>query len=314
MEGRGSIIVNLSIAFLALSWTTIALRLYVRVRLKRSFGTDDCFLIAALLLASASFIILLYEPECHMKKDLTSLTPHQLGDSFKCFFVSQVFYVVATGTVKISFCLTLYRFFIARWEQWLLRFLVFASCTITIFYSFWLAFFCRPTHFFWDRTVNPRGGSCMPIPTFERGIYAHALIILLMDITLAVLPIFIVKGLRMDWKSKASVVGILAIGGIVATVARIAIVPRLTNNATFKGFLDIAADFMIWSMVEVGTSIVAISATALRPLAEKLGIVPSQMRPKSRTPANQNSSEEGLQLNLYANQEAARTNVTLRGG
>ncbi|KAL2828594.1 hypothetical protein BJY01DRAFT_255296 [Aspergillus pseudoustus] len=283
MDESGVVIFYLSIVALVLTWVTVSLRFYVRLVLKPSFGLDDCLLIVSLILASGHFIVSVYEPKCKIREDLNSLTPDETESNLKCFFASQLLWVTATATIKISFALTLRRFLVIKWQHWCIWSSVSTTLIITIFYFCWLVFGCHPIRYFWQRAKQPFAGSCKPMSTLAAAAYAHASVLLVNDIFLAVLPVFIVKDIQMNRSAKAAVVSILSIGSIpaVATIIRITHVPVATQS---ENFIVSTAGLAIWSIVEISTSIMAVAATALRPLAEKLVVL------KWRAPSSGNAT------------------------
>ncbi|KKK12611.1 hypothetical protein AOCH_002278 [Aspergillus ochraceoroseus] len=301
MDRRGVLVYDVSIVFLALIWVMVPLRLYVRIGMKRAFGYDDFFLILSLIFCSTHLILPLCEPVCNVRADVTTFSPGGMEDNLRCFFVGQLFYVLASGTIKISFCFSLYRLLVTRWKQLFVCGIMIVVSIIGLFYFFWLLFQCNPVAYFWQRVTNPGGGSCLVPTTMVGAVYAHAVVMLLSDTFLAVLPIFIVKDLQMGWKSKLSVVGILAIGSLpsVATIVRITLIRSLEKQPRAFDFLGLVVDFVIWSVVEAGASIIAVSATALRPLATKISLVSSLEFSRERQTGFTTGTHKDIPLNTF---------------
>lgn len=125
--------------------------------------------------------------------------------------------------------------------------------------------------------------------------YAHGVVMCLGDLSLAILPVVLVSNLHLSRQTKASVAILLALGSMyvssppsafydfripplrqrlltspgnsasVATLARIPYVHRLEAIDFFYANNEL----LIWSIVEVGISIIATAAATLRPLLAK---------------------------------------------
>ncbi|KAL3440174.1 hypothetical protein BJX65DRAFT_291002 [Aspergillus insuetus] len=273
MGSTTSAIFALSIVSLVLTWLMVTLRLFVRIKIRPSFGVDDSLLIVGWLLATAQFIIPLYEPRCKLRKDPGLLSLDDIESNYICRFSGELLWVAATGLVKISFCFTLLRFLQVHWQRWCIWSTIAVIFTISVFYFFWLVFDCKPIRYFWQQVKAPTSGSCKPAAALADATYAHASVLLAADAVLAFVPLLVVHYLHADWRVKISVAAILTIGSIscVATIVRLTLVHQVLAAGSF---LRATYKLALWAIVEVSTSIVAVSATALRPLWEILRVIP----------------------------------------
>lgn len=124
---------------------------------------------------------------------------------------------------------------------------------------------CQPTGFFWSATRDPTQGHCIDPNIILGFTYAHAAVSSLGDWTFGILPAFIVKGLNMNLRTKASVFLVLCLANIgsIATLIRIRAIHQISTS---QDFLFATVDLAIWSSVEVGIAIVAASIATYRPL------------------------------------------------
>ena len=124
---------------------------------------------------------------------------------------------------------------------------------------------CEPTGFFWSATRDPAQGHCAEPSVILGFTYAHAAVSSIGDWTFGILPAFLVSGLNMNFRSKASVFLVLALAnvGSIATLIRIRAIHQISTS---QDFLFATVDLAIWSSVEVGIAIVAASIATYRPL------------------------------------------------
>jgi hypothetical protein len=124
---------------------------------------------------------------------------------------------------------------------------------------------CQPTKFFWSITRDPSEGHCINLKINEGFTYAHAAVASLGDWTFGILPAFIVSGLKMNLRTKASVFLLLCLANIgsIATLIRFKAIHEITKS---EDFLFATVDLALWSSVEVGVAIVAASMATFRPL------------------------------------------------
>jgi hypothetical protein len=124
---------------------------------------------------------------------------------------------------------------------------------------------CRPTKFFWSATRDPSEGHCIDLKINEGFTYAHAIIASTSDWAFGILPAFIVSGLRMNLRTKASVFLLLCLANIgsIATLIRFKAIHVITTS---EDFLFATVDLALWSSVEVGVAIIAASIATYRPL------------------------------------------------
>lgn len=87
----------------------------------------------------------------------------------------------------------------------------------------------------------------------------------LTDITLAIMPIFILRKAQMPMAAKISAGGILALGGVGAIISLVRL-KYIGGLAPGPDFFVNAIDISIWSVIEPGIGITAASLATLRPL------------------------------------------------
>ncbi|KAK2799498.1 hypothetical protein FQN50_008470 [Emmonsiellopsis sp. PD_5] len=273
MEDKSHAIITVAGVFTAVSWLVMALRLWVRLTM-RSFGLDDAFAILSLLVFSGFSAFIIYGAVYGIGKHTKDLASFEAAiKAYRSFFIADLLYIAASGLVKISFAISLLRVMVLRRVYIYIIYVVTAATTaFSIFYWFFTLFTCSPIPFFWEQIMNPfSGGTCQQYPKVIGASYAHGAVICVGDLTLAILPALFVRTLNMNHRTKMSIGFLLAFGSI-ASIATIARLPYIQYVYDHLDFLHTNSELIIWSAVEVGVSIIAISGVTLKPLLVKYNL------------------------------------------
>ena len=89
------------------------------------------------------------------------------------------------------------------------------SCTIVISIAtiIFIILTCKPVSFFWESVLDPFGGTCLGEEVQIRISYAHAGVMLFVDVVLGlILPVLIISGLKMQRQVKISAIFLLSLG------------------------------------------------------------------------------------------------------
>lgn len=81
---------------------------------------------------------------------------------------------------------------------------------------FWLVLLldCRPISYFWNRVDPSATGTCTSTDILLDIAYLYSVITIFCDSTLGILPVFLVRGLQMNQRTKIAVGGILSLGAM----------------------------------------------------------------------------------------------------
>lgn len=120
-------------------------------------------------------------------------------------------YAITTALIKASACFFLLRIAVKRRHIYTIYGTLMVLLTFTIFYTTYTIFSCRPVAYFWTQ-VTGASGSCLSTSSVEAANYVHAVMCIVTDWTLSILPIFMVWDLQMSYRTKVSVVIILGLG------------------------------------------------------------------------------------------------------
>lgn len=93
---------------------------------------------------------------------------------------------------------------------------VIISIVVAIALMFWLVllFDCKPVSYFWNQVDMEHSGTCTSINTLLAIAYFYSSLTIVCDLTLGILPVFLVWDLQMNHRTKIAVGGILSLGAV----------------------------------------------------------------------------------------------------
>ncbi|OGE50579.1 hypothetical protein PENARI_c016G02441 [Penicillium arizonense] len=271
LHGRSESIFIVTTTFLGISFIAVCLRCFVRLRIVKAFGWDDTFMVFAMLLnilfALSGITGALYGIG---QRSIVLVERGTMETAMFWWWLGQTSYVWTCALAKISIALALLRLTVAKMHKIILWAVISVTCAIGLVFWFMLTLQCQPVSFFWQRVrleTNPHAnvsGTCMNLDSIIAIAYVYSVTATLCDLTLGLLPIFLVWNLQMNWRTKAALAGILGMG-CVASAAVIIRIPFL-HDYKDTDFLYATAQISIWSNVEASLGIAAGSLVTLRPL------------------------------------------------
>ncbi|GME66322.1 integral membrane protein [Neofusicoccum parvum] len=181
----------------------------------------------------------------------------------KLVLCSNLLYQVLTNATKSSFLLQYLRLFQQRWIQWACKVSLAVVFGAALYGFFGGIFMCNPATKYWNPSVP---GHCSDAQKYW---FASALLGILMDFVVWLLPMPLIKGLRLPLRQKLSLMAVFALGGFVCVVSilRILLVHMYAANDNMEG-AGIAA--ITWSTVEANVGIICASLMVMKPLVAKV--------------------------------------------
>lgn len=125
--------------------------------------------------------------------------------------MGQDFYVFGTIIAKISIGFFLHRFLVEPTHKWIVRVAVAAATCIGAVYFFVATFQCTPVSYFWNKAVSDNG-SCRILTVVIALGYVYSITFVLTDLTLTVIPLWLIWGLSISKKTKIGLMVILGMG------------------------------------------------------------------------------------------------------
>jgi hypothetical protein len=181
------------------------------------------------------------------------------------WFLCEIFYAFSSTFTRLAAGALLLRLTIHPLHRRVIWFVMILASLFGIAFLTQILVQCQPVSFFWSATHDPSQGHCINLKINEGFTYAHAVVASIGDWTYGILPAFIVSGLKMNLRTKASVFLLLCFANIgsIATLIRFKAIHQITLS---HDFLFATVDLVIWSSVEVGIAITAASMATYRPL------------------------------------------------
>ncbi|KAF4633857.1 hypothetical protein G7Y89_g4267 [Cudoniella acicularis] len=241
---RGAQVTGIAVMALSLTWISFTLRFYVRLGILKFIGREDWLMIAAMILltmlCSLCLVAINYGLGAHMQN---IPTPDKVI-GFKYIFICELLYVVTTAVTKLSIGVYFLRLSSKRYQVWV----IYTTLVVVMIFS----------------TIGGEG-KCLRSPILSNVTYAHAAMSAVTDWSFGILPIFFVRKMQMNPRTKLSVVLILSLGFFAssATIVRIFYIKSLTktDDWSWEGI-----NLVKWSMVEPAIAITASNIATLRPM------------------------------------------------
>ncbi|KAF2219703.1 hypothetical protein BDZ85DRAFT_183704, partial [Elsinoe ampelina] len=262
-ESRGDQSSVTSVAFVAIAFLFVALRMFTRGIIVRNIGPEDWTILGAWLCSLALTICILFEVKFGQGHHIHTLSLTQLTGIYKSLYYSLSFYQAGLVLNKVSILCQYYRIFPGK----NIRLAIWIMAVLTAIYGFWSIFgnifICTPIPYFWNRGIP--GGKCINTTAFW---FANAGMNILTDILVFVLPMPALKKLQLPKKQKVGLMLVFALGGFVCLTS----ILRLHSLYNVTKSTDLTWDngpIAYWSSVEVNVGIICACLPTLKAFAMK---------------------------------------------
>ncbi|TVY83372.1 Satratoxin biosynthesis SC1 cluster protein [Lachnellula suecica] len=262
----GSKINAVSITFMAISFSTICLRMFSRWWTKIEFGTDDHLILFAAFLTWIYSAIMIYEVQQNFfgqhigKVDVVHLT------SFvKALYVGSILYPVCLTFSKLSLLALYWRIFRVSSG----RIPVIVACAVNIA---WMTaavlvgiFMCVPVQGFWNPQIKAR---CVRYPVF---FISNEAFTIALDIVVLVMPVYFISSIKRSLSQRISISSTFLLGLVVTVISCIRLW-RLVHAGQLPGFDPTFddVDAGMWGVIELNLWVVVASIPTIRPLIGKI--------------------------------------------
>ncbi|KAF1957137.1 hypothetical protein CC80DRAFT_547854 [Byssothecium circinans] len=251
MNAQGRKLLVTVLLFLVLTWIPVSLRVYTRRILLRKWGNDDSAMIVALHLFTVFCALQGTAAVYGTGQHRWEITDDDARIAYLCTYLCELFHVLANCTLKIALGIFYLRFAVHRWHIFIIQ-----------ISSFW--------------NYHPASENCLSKLATTSLTYALGAANAFADWMFGILPIFIIRALQFEPKTKVMVAAVLSFAAIgsTATLIRMKDVNSLAND---NDWLFATSEFAIWSTVEPG---IGITAASINQRAEKS---PAQQRAKKQS-------------------------------
>jgi hypothetical protein len=135
----------------------------------------------------------------------------QLETGLKYVFVCELLYVLTTAVTKLSIGMYFLRLSNRKYQIRTIYLTLGCVMLFSTMYFFFLLFQCSPVSYIWTQ-YNDGKGSCLGSSIISNVTYAHAAMSAVTDWSFGILPVFFVWGIKMNPRTKLSVVLVLSLG------------------------------------------------------------------------------------------------------
>ncbi|TVY34859.1 hypothetical protein LSUB1_G005407 [Lachnellula subtilissima] len=263
-ENRGPELAVVFGLFLGLTWLFVALRVYVKSFLSKSWGADDYLLIISLMLFTSYTACSLSGIKHGTGKHTFDISPQDIPKALFFWWLCELLYTITLVFVRLSIAVFLLRICVKTVHKIIIYAALAMMLAYSTFYFFLIIFQCSPVSFFWGQ-YEGLDGACINPAIVPDASVTHSVVNFTADWILGLLPIALIWNLHMNTRTKTSVAAILSLG-LLAGIAAMIRIPYIKVLGLTQDFLFNTIDIAIWSTVEPGLGIIAASAATLRPL------------------------------------------------
>ncbi|KAE9369910.1 hypothetical protein N431DRAFT_381270 [Stipitochalara longipes BDJ] len=289
---NGEQLVIVSIFFLALTFVSVGLRVFVRIWIMKSFQWDDWLMLIAQGVFALSCSFILRGVHYGMGHHDDSLPVPERIQGLKYQALATLTYVANMMFIKLSIAIFLLRIATKKRYTWTLK----ISMVIVTIWSLAIFFFdifqCTPVQAQWDFTIQ--NSKCASGDSFVAAAYSISVLTVITDWMYAIIPIPMIWSVQMSTQKKITVAFVLSLG-IFASIATLIRVKYLVELSDYSDILFTGTTAMVWTLIEPGIAITAASLITIRPLLRALNF------------AGFNSTGQNSSRNLTSNNNMTRS-------
>lgn len=192
-----------SISLVVFSALFVVQRFAYKLYAGMELGLDDWFTLATFLFGiPGSIINARFLPESGIGRDVWTLTPEQITDFGRFFFVNEVIYFTAVPLAKLALLFFYRRIFPGTGVRRLLGVTIAFNLLYGIAFSSVSIFQCTPMNYFWLRWDGLHKGHCVDINAFS---WSNAIISIVLDLWMLAIPLWQLRRLTLSRKTKLGV-------------------------------------------------------------------------------------------------------------
>ncbi|PSN63279.1 hypothetical protein BS50DRAFT_461134, partial [Corynespora cassiicola Philippines] len=251
----------------------VGLRLWTRLIIIRAPGWEDLMIAVSWLFATATVIVMWLQIRYGLGEHASEMTPDDGEKLLINFYISLSTYSASLGLTKLAILMQYQRVFKThRFQIWCWAFIVFI-------FLFMMAtiigciFVCWPIQKFWQPQLP---GRCL---SRVASWFSNAAINIVTDLMIILLPIPVIKSLKLANRQKWLLMGLFAFGSFVCIISAIRLHSLLVITYSTDPTYD-NAPAACFSLIEINVALVAACLPTLRPLLSKCmsGLSPSTSR------------------------------------
>ncbi|EJT78183.1 hypothetical protein GGTG_03285 [Gaeumannomyces tritici R3-111a-1] len=256
-ETRRGEIIAVNVTLLAFVTIIVALRFYTRTVILHTLGLDDWLVLLSLIILAALVSNEFVLESRGLGHHIGTLPIGGFKEYLKAFYVSIQLYNLAIATIKFAFLAQYHRIMTVQSMRRDVRIVSTIVGCWSVSQIIVGLVPCNPISGFWELTEDT---VCLPeLPTW----YANAIGNIIADIMIIVLPLPMIRRLKLPRTQKLVLGGIFCLGFFTCGISASRI--RFLGNPVDTTWENLDAEF--WSLAEICSGIVCAVLPTLRPLA-----------------------------------------------
>ncbi|KAF4625684.1 hypothetical protein G7Y89_g12482 [Cudoniella acicularis] len=274
---RGYILNIIEGIFLALAFTSLAARIYVRTRVTKNLGWDDFFIVLATVTALVGLSMGMTAEHFGLGKHIDSITSDDaIYQAVKWDYVQSLPLGLAAMFTKISIFIFMNRVFVntqTKWTwRWTLHFVNVVNIVANIISATTVLAQCTPVQKLWDPSIP---GTCWP-PKKQMafGIF-QGVASAFCDLVFSGLPVVFLWNVQISVRIKVGICSLMGLGLFTAACAIVR-----TYIANTEDYADITYNDLPWNIwidMETICGIVAACLPTIRPLLKEVFLKTSSL-------------------------------------
>ncbi|KAF1844859.1 uncharacterized protein K460DRAFT_394652 [Cucurbitaria berberidis CBS 394.84] len=270
VHDKGPFILAIAVTLVSLALLTFSLRIYTRGRLLRSFGIDDYMAaIAASCLLGALITIACLVNLGFGKQSWSETSDNNPFEFSPLIWSYSLLIIIAIGLVKLSVAFFILRIFERRYCR---HFLYVIICLLVALTPVWFGstlLQCIPVAATWN-TSTRSGARCMSRSAYMTLSLVNNSLNAGTDLLLVILVLPIACSPSLGLTNRVFIILVLSLGLIAcaAAIEQMRLVFNIWKTNETDNMHDMA--FVVWSIVELATALLAASLPTLKPLGKSL--------------------------------------------
>ncbi|OAG40135.1 hypothetical protein AYO21_05613 [Fonsecaea monophora] len=257
---RGVHAVVTAAVFNAFAFVFIVLRCISRFMVVRQAGPEDYLIIFALVLSFGLTVTIVLQKNCGLGRHADTVSEEDNETLSKLLYASIILYNLGLFLVKDSILYQYLRFFVDRRYRLAAWVLIISICVAGVAFILTSCFSCWPIAFYWDKSV--RGGHCIDLMAFWFSLSGFNIVT---DLAVWVLPMPVLKSLRLPRKQKFSLIVVFSLGGFGCITGMLRLhalyIASISTDLTYD---NVGA--ATWSAAELNVGIMCACIPAMRPV------------------------------------------------
>jgi len=315
MQANALQLFAVTIVFLVLSWVTVSLRCFTRLKIVKAFGLDDYLIVISLLVFTGFCGCQLAGIHYGIGRHNVDVAVPDLVQALKYQILCEILYFADTALIKLSVGFLLRR--ITPNSAKVYCNILYVSMVILTLWSIItfciILFQCNPVYTAWDKRSGK--GHCLKPTAIANVGYSFSAMDILFDWMFALLPVPMLWDIKMSLQVKLSLILILGLGvfASTATLVRLKYIVGLTDP---EDILFSLTEALMWTTIEAGIGIAAASIATMRPLFRSFSMpgFSSTGSRSDRRPMPQNGYHQSYDLGYIQNNRIETWTTTHANG